>query len=412
MEYGLIGENLSHSYSKIIHEHFGLYKYILYNMSLNELENFLKTKKFKGINITIPYKKTAVIFCDKLDITAKKIGSVNTLIVDINNNVIGYNTDYYGLKYTIERSNIFLKNKKVIILGNGGTSATAKALATDLQAKEILVVSRDGLINYNTIYNYLDADIIINTTPVGMYPNSKEKLIDISRFKNLSGLIDVIYNPFYTSLMLDAKTHNVPVAGGFPMLIAQAKASAEIFKDISLDNSLIENTVKKLFIELSNIVLVGMPGSGKTTVGKIIAKKLNKRFIDIDFEIEKIYQMNITEIFKTFGEKEFRKAESDLLKKYGKKNNIVISTGGGAVLNLENYISLIQNGRIYWINRELNLLETEGRPLSGKLSELENIYQVRKSLYEFFSDKIIDNNSSIKITIQKILDDFYENNCY
>ena len=426
MEYGLIGENLSHSYSKIIHENFGLYKYSLCNMSLSELEFFLKGKNFKGVNITIPYKKTAMLFCDDLDAVAKKTGSVNTLIVDMNNNIIGYNTDYYGLKYTIERFNISLKNKKVLILGSGGTCATAKALSVDLQAKEVLVASRDGVINYNNIYNYSDVDIIINTTPVGMYPNNQKKLIDVAKFKNLSGLIDVIYNPFYTGLMIDAKKLDVPVAGGLPMLVAQATASAEIFKNAesknnfknnfkdsfkfnlkdNLTDNLIEETIKKLFAELSNIVFVGMPGSGKTTIGKIIAKKLKKRFVDTDLEIEKIHKTKIPEIFKNLGEEEFRKTESDVLKKFGKMNNLVISTGGGAVMNPENYYYLAQNSRIYWLNRDLNLLETKGRPLSKNLAKLKNIYQVRKFSYQTFSDKIIDNNNYIENTTQQIIVDF------
>lgn len=412
MEYGLVGENLSHSYSKIIHEKFGLYKYALHSVSLSELKNVLKCKNFKGLNVTIPYKKAVIPFCDNVDITAKRIGSVNTLIVDAKNTLTGYNTDYFGLKYTINRSNISLKNKKVLILGDGGTCATAQALATDLQAKEILIVSINGVLNYKNVYEHLNTDIIINTTPVGMYPNNGEKLINIAKFKNLSGVIDVIYNPFYTSLILEAKKHKIPVAGGLPMLIAQAKTSAELFKNIKLDDSLIERIIKELVMKLSNIIFIGMPGSGKTTVGRAVAKKLERKFIDIDFEIEKTCQMKIPEIFQTYGEKEFRKIECNILKNYGKMNSLVISTGGGAVLNIKNHLYLTQNGRIYWINKDLNLLETKGRPLSKNLNELQKMYQIRKPLYEIFSNKVINNNSFIESTIQQILDDFYENTCY
>ncbi len=412
MEYGLIGESLSHSYSKIIHEKFGMYKYNLHSVSLHELENILKLRKFKALNVTIPYKKTVMLFCDELDNTAKSIGSVNTLIVSESNRLTGYNTDYFGLKYTIDRSGISLKNKKVLILGDGGTSVTAQALANDLQAKEVLIISIIGDLNYKTVYEHSNANIIINTTPVGMYPNNGEKLIDISKFKNLSGLIDVIYNPFYTSLLLEARKCQIPVAGGLPMLVAQAKASAELFKNIKLDNSLIEKIIKELVIELSNIVFIGMPGSGKTTIGKIISEKLGKKFVDIDSEIEKSCQMTIPEIFKNQGEEEFRKTECKILEDFGKMNNLSLSTGGGVVLNENNCSKLKQNGRIYLLKRDLEALETEGRPLSKSFDELQKMYQIRKPLYESFSDKIIDNNSSMNRTVNSILEDFYENTCY
>lgn len=412
MEYGLLGENLSHSYSKNIHEKIGLYKYNLYSVSPDNLEDILRLKKFKGMNVTIPYKKKVIPYCDELDIIAKNIGSVNTLVVDDNNFLKGYNTDYFGLKYTINRSNISLKNKKVLVLGDGGTSATAKALATDLEAKEILIVSIMGDLNYKTVYKHTNAEIIINTTPVGMFPHNGEKLIDINKFKNLSGLIDVIYNPFYTSLLLEAKKNKIPIAGGLPMLVAQAKASAELFSGIKLSDYLIEKIVLELVKELSNIILIGMPGSGKTTLAKIVSKKLGKKFIDIDDEVQKSFQMTIPEIFDKFGEAEFRKAECKILADHGKMNNLSLSTGGGVILNKDNYLSLKQNGRIYWLKRNLNLLETEGRPLSKNLDELEKMYMNRKTLYKNFSDKIIENNGVLDFTINQILEDFYENICY
>jgi len=412
MEYGLLGERLSHSYSKIIHEKFCLYKYNLHSVNSREVKNILSTKKFNGLNVTIPYKKTVIPYCDELDITAKNIGSVNTLVVNKNNYLKGYNTDYFGLKYTIDRSNISLKNKKVLILGNGGTSKTAAALATDLKAKEILIVSIIGDLNYKTVYEHTNAEIIINTTPVGMFPNNGEKLININRFKNLIGLIDVIYNPFYTSLLLEAKKHKIPVAGGLPMLVAQAKASAELFKEIELNDSLIEKIIKELIIELSNVVLIGMPGCGKTTVSKIVSEKLGKKFIDIDDEIQKSFRMTIPKVFDKYGEKEFRKTECKKLEYYGKMNSLSVSTGGGTVLNENNYLSLKQNGRIYWLKRNLDLLETKGRPLSKSLNELEKMYRTRKPLYENFSDKIIENNELLDITVNKILEDFNENICY
>lgn len=412
MEYGLLGENLSHSYSKIIHEKFGMYKYNLHSVSLCELKNIVKSKKFRGLNVTIPYKKVVLPYCDKLDSIAKKIGSVNTLIVNEKGLLIGYNTDYLGLKYTIERSKICLKNKKVVILGDGGTSATAKVLAEDMCAREVLIVSLFTDLNYKTIYNHLNADVVINTTPVGMYPNNGETLIDLGRFNNLSGVVDVIYNPFYTELLFEAKKYNIPTAGGLPMLVAQAKASCELFKSIKLDNSLIEKVIKNLILELSNIVLIGMPGSGKTTLATLLSKKLDKKFIDTDEAIETSFSTKIPKIFKDLGENKFRKIESNFLSDFGKKNCLILSTGGGAVLDSTNYRYLKQNGRVYWIKRDLDMLDVRGRPLSKNLDNIKKMYHIRAPLYEKFSDNAIENNGNLNSAVEQILEDFYANTCY
>ena len=410
MEYGLIGENLSHSFSKFIHSEFNLYNYNLYNLSENELDVVLKSKKFKGLNITIPYKKSVIKYCDVLDETVKKIGSANTLVIK-NDRLKAYNTDYFGLKYTIDRSNIFLKNKKVMILGSGGTSLTARALAEDLGASEIITVSRslNEKINYSNIYDYNFVDVLINTTPVGMYPNNLCELVDISKFKNLSGVVDVIYNPLKSKLLMESKELKIPIAGGLPMLAAQAKASAEIFSGERIDDSIIEKIIKKLCFKISNIVLVGMPGCGKTTLSKILSDKLSKKFVDTDQEIQKYFQEKISKIFEIYGEEKFREAETEIIKKYGKENNLILSTGGGAVVDSENYYPLKQNSRIYWIKRDLNKLDTKNRPLSKNLNEIKKIYESRKLLYENFSDKIVFNNERLEDAAQKILEDFYEN---
>lgn len=410
MEYGLIGENLSHSFSEFIHSEFGLYNYKLYNLSEQELFAVLKSKKFKGFNITIPYKKTVIKYCDILDETVKKIGSANTIVLK-NNCLKAYNTDYFGLKYTITRSNISLKNKKVIILGSGGTSLTARSLAEDLGASEIITVSRskNGNVSYSEIYDYDFADIVINTTPVGMYPNNLEEVVDIKKFKNLSGVVDVIYNPLKSKLLMKSKEMLVPTASGLPMLVAQAKESAEIFSGKKIDDLIIEKIIQKLGFKISNIVLVGMPGCGKTTLSKILSEKLLKEFTDTDEKIEKYFKQEISDIFENQGEKNFRKIESEVIKKYGKKNNLIISTGGGAVANRENYYSLKQNSRIYWIKRDLNKLDTKNRPLSKNLNEIKKIYESRKSMYKNFSDKIIFNDNSPEDAVKNILEDFYEN---
>ncbi len=413
MEYGLIGENLSHSFSEFIHREFNLYNYKLYNLSENELDTILKSRKFKGLNITIPYKKAVIKYCDVLDETVKKIGSANTLVIK-NDYLKAYNTDYLGLKYTVDRSNIFLKNKKVMILGSGGTSLTARALSEDLGASEIITVSRslNEKINYSNIYDYNFVDVIINTTPVGMYPNNLCELVDVGKFKNLSGVVDVIYNPLKSKLLMKSKELKIPIAGGLPMLVAQAKASAEIFSGEKIDNVIIEKIIKKLCFKISNVVLVGMPGCGKTTLSKIISDKLSKKFIDTDQEIQKYFQEKISEIFEIYGEEKFREAEIEIIKKYGKENNLVLSTGGGAVINKENYYSLKQNSRIYWIERDLNKLDTKNRPLSKNLNEIKKIYESRKIMYKNFSDKIIFNNERLEDAAQEILEDFYENMDY
>ena len=244
MRCGLVGENLSHSYSKLIHSKLGNYEYELYSVRPDELESFVKSRNFTGLNVTMPYKKTVMNFCDELDSIAQKTGSVNTLAFK-NGALKGYNTDYFGLDYALNRSGVNLKNKKVIVLGNGGVSATVQVLARDLGAKEVLVCSSRSNFNYKNIYSRSDAEIIINATPVGMYPHSEKKLVDLTKFKNLSGFADLIYNPFYTRLMLDAKKMGVPVCGGLAMLVAQAKASSEIFMNAKLEDSLIEKIIKE-----------------------------------------------------------------------------------------------------------------------------------------------------------------------
>lgn len=411
MEYGLIGKNLNYSYSKIIHEKFGLYKYDLFSINNDEFNSIMMNKNFKGLNVTMPYKKEVIRYCKELSKKAKKIGSVNT--VTVNNGILkGFNTDYDGLAYTMSRSKIFLNGKKILILGSGGTSFTAKVLSEDSHASEILVVSRSGKINYKNIYDHIDADIIINTTPVGMYPANGDFLVDIKRFKNLSGYIDVIYNPLYSRTLLEAKKCDIPVAGGLPMLVYQAKKSAEIFTASKIEESVVEEIISELYKQLCNVVLIGMPGSGKTSVGRIVAKELNKKFIDMDSVIEKKHGLAVFNIFKNFGEKIFRKSEKETAFLAGCENNTVISTGGGVVLDSDNYFSLKQNGRIYNIKRDLNYLAREGRPLSKNLNELKKISIRRKHLYSSFCDFEILNDSDLLDTVKKIVRDFNENNDY
>ncbi len=390
---------------------FGLYEYELYNLSLDELEGILVHKNFKGLNITIPYKKIAAKYCDYLDDIAKRTATVNT-IVNKNGQLFGYNTDYYGLKYTIENSDIDLINKKILILGTGGTCATAKALAYDLSAKEILTVSRQGNLNYSNIYTHSDTNIIINTTPVGMFPNNSESLVNLEKFEKLSAFIDVIYNPIYTHSVLKAKELGIATATGLPMLVAQAKVSAELFKNIKLDDKVISSTLEKLSRKISNLVLIGMSGSGKTTLGKILARKLKKNFIDTDEKIENMLNLSVSNIFKSKGETFFREVESEVIKKFGKLNGQIISTGGGSILNKTNYKHLKQNSRIYYIKRDLESIDFKGRPLLKNKEQLKKIFKFREPLYLSFCDKIIENDETIESAVNKIEEDWNENTCY
>lgn len=413
MKFALIGKNISHSYSKIVHEKFNMYDYDILDINSLEIEKIINSGIFSGFNVTMPYKKEIISYCDSISENAKKIGSVNTVLFQ-DNLIKGYNTDYFGLKYTIERANISIKNKKVLIMGNGATSATAKVLCENLGAKEILVFSRkDKFLNYKNIYNYKNIDVIINTTPVGMYPRNLETIIDVSRFSNLYACIDVIYNPFYTKFILDSKKLGIKVAGGLPMLVAQAKKSAEIFSRKAIDNSIIEETINYITKKFLNIVLIGMPGSGKSTLAKILSNKIiGKNLIDTDKEIEKVYNMKIPDIFKFFGQEEFRKEEINILKNVGKIKNTIISTGGGCILNKNAYEYLKQNSKIYWIKRNLENLDTNNRPLCKNNDEIKKIYESRKNIYKKFSDKEFYNDKSIDELADLIVEDFYENTYY
>ena len=405
MEYGLIGEKLGHSFSKIIHEMIADYKYELKEIAKENLDSFMKAKDFKCINVTIPYKKSVLPYLDFISDEAKKIGCVNT-IVNKDGKLYGYNTDYYGLKLLIKKQNVNLENKNVLVLGTGGTSLTAKAVLKDLNVSNIYQASRksiEGLISYDDIYNY-DINYIVNTTPVGMYPNNNDKLIDITKFNNLVGLVDVIYNPLNTNLVLDGKENNLKADGGLYMLIAQAVYAIKLFKNIEIDDSIIDDVYKKLIKEKQNIVLIGMPSCGKTTIGKILSKRLNKAIYDSDNEIENIINTDISNFIKSNGEKSFRNIESSVIENLSKQNGIIISTGGGVILNKENIIRLKQNGIIIFVDRSLDkLTPTSTRPLTSNIDDLKKKYDERIDLYNLYSDIKVENNSSIDLVIDEIL---------
>lgn len=410
MEHGCIGEVLKHSFSAIIHPRLADYKYELKELAPQEIEGFMKAKDFKAINVTIPYKKTVMPYLDFIDPKAQKIGAVNT-IVNRDGKLYGYNTDFWGLSLLIEKTGLSLEGKKVLILGTGGTSKTAVAVAESMGAKEILRVSRsgkDGAIDYNAAYNlHNDADIIINTTPSGMYPEIGGCPIDINAFKSVEGVIDAVYNPLCSRLVLAAKEKGIKASGGLYMLIAQAAKAVEHFIGKSVDIQKIDNIYADLTKEKQNIVLVGMPSSGKTTVGTALAENLNKTFIDTDQEIKKIIGMEISEFFKLKGEAEFRKIESEVAKEVSKLQNAVISTGGGMILNRENIRYLKLNGRVYFLDRHLKLLiTTPDRPLSSNIADLEKRYNERYELYTSLSDARIDASGTVEENVNKIREDF------
>ena len=408
MEYGLIGEKLGHSFSKTIHEMIADYKYELKEIKKEDFNSFMESKDFKCINVTIPYKKDVIPYLDFISDEAKKIGAVNT-IINKDGKLYGYNTDYYGLKLLIQKQNIDLNNKNVLVLGTGGTSLTAKAVLKDLNVKTIYQASRqanDNYISYSDIYKH-DINYIVNTTPIGMYPNNSGKLIDITKFKNLNGLVDVIYNPLCTNLVLDGKKLDIKSNGGLYMLIAQAVYAIKLFKNIEIEDSVIDDVYHKLLKEKLNIALIGMPSCGKTTISNILSKKLNKELFDTDELIVKKIGMEIKDYMKENGEAAFREIEKSVIEEVSKNNNSIISTGGGVILNEINIINLKQNGIVIFIDRDLKLLTpTASRPLTSNYSDLEKKYNERIDLYRAYSDAIVENNKSIDEVIEKIMEVF------
>jgi len=414
MEYGCIGEHLKHSFSKEIHSLLSDYDYEIKEIPKENLEEFMTRREFKAINVTIPYKLQVIPYLDNISEVAKSIGAVNT-ITNKNCVLSGFNTDFHGLKALILREGIELENKKVLILGSGGTSKTAKAVAESLKAKEIIRTSRNakqGFVTYEEAYkHHLDTDVIINTTPVGMYPNIEGSAIDIERFSSLIGVVDAIYNPLRSELVLKARERGIKASGGLYMLVAQAAFAYEKFTDKALPFEKIQEVYEKVLQEKENIVLIGMPASGKTTIGKKVARKMGREFIDSDKEIEKKTGMKIPEIFEKYGEEHFRRIETEVIKEISVKSGVVIATGGGAVLNPNNIFSLSKNGRIYFLDRPLEkLICTPNRPLSSSRELLEKRYNQRYQKYLDAADVRIEAQDSIKGNTDAIIEEFRRKN--
>lgn len=402
MKCGLLGRTLAHSYSPQIHSYLGDYTYELFEREPENIGEFLKNSDFTAINVTIPYKKDVMPYCAELTECAKKMGAVNTIVRRSDGKLIGHNTDYFGLHYTFQRMGIPLNGKKVLVLGSGGASVTTVIVLRELGAN-VVIISRSGENNYNNLHLHGDAAMIVNTTPVGMYPNAGVSPVDLDMFPHLEGVLDIIYNPARTRLLLDAAQRNIPCENGLWMLVAQAKEAAEWFTDTKISDEVIPVIYQKMCKRMENIVLIGMPGCGKSTVGKILAEQLGLPFIDTDAEIERKAGISIPEIFEKYGEQEFRKLETLVLSELGQKSAYVIATGGGCVTIKENYPLLHQNGTIYWIQRDITTLPTDGRPLSQK-EKIEEIYSTRKPMYEKFADLTISNDGFIDQTIKSILE--------
>ena len=401
MKSGLLGRKLGHSYSPQIHEYLGDYSYDLFEKEPEDIETFIKTGDFNGINVTIPYKKDVIPFLDELSPAAVKMGSVNTVVRRSDGTLFGHNTDYFGFTSMVHRSGIDVAGKKVLVLGSGGTSNTAVKALEDLGAN-VIIISRSGENNYGNLDLHRDASVIVNTTPVGMYPKTGIAPIDLKQFPTLEGVLDVIYNPAKTQLLLDAEALGLPHENGLWMLVAQAKEAAEYFGGKKLPDDLIEEVYRKMSAKMQNIVLIGMPGCGKSTVASLLAEKLDRTPVDADAEIEKLAEKSIPEIFTQDGEEAFRNLETQVLEALGKQSRLIIATGGGCVTKMRNYPLLHQNSSIFWLERDITQLPTDGRPLS-QITKLADMYVVRMPLYEAFADHRIDNNGSIKNTVHKII---------
>lgn len=406
--YGLLGRRLGHSWSVPIHQALGCEDYRLIELEPEELGNFLRREDIGGLNVTIPYKRDVMAFCDVIDEGAKAIGSVNTL-VRRGGKLYGYNTDIDGFLYMLRRARISLMGKKVVVLGSGGASLTAQAAARREGAREVVVVSRAGPDNYENLpQRHGDAEVLVNTTPVGMWPDMTGRPVDLFAFPDMEAVADVIYNPGRTGLLLQAKKGGLRRAGGLPMLVAQAKRAEELFFDKVIPDGETENIIAQLWRDRTNLVLVGMPGCGKTTVGRALARLSGKPFVDLDEEIVRRAGKSIPDIFREEGEAAFRELEAQVLADVCARSGQVIATGGGAVLRAENRAAMRRTGWVYFLCRNLEELPTDGRPLSQKGS-LEEMYRVRKPLYSAAADTVIDNSVALEATAELIWRDFCEN---
>ena len=401
MKCGLLGRKLGHSYSPQIHAHLGDYPYDLFEKEPEEVEEFLRNGDFTAINVTIPYKQTVIPFCAELSPMARRIGAVNTIVRRQDGSLIGHNTDYFGFLSTVRQTGLDPSGKKVLIIGSGGASKPAIAVMEELGANVTVISHKEN--TPETLSRHSDCAVLVNATPVGMYPNVGVSPVDLSLFPHLEGVIDMIYNPARTKLLLDAEARGLVAENGLWMLVAQAKEAAEWFTGRPIGDEVIETIHQQLKTQMENIILIGMPGCGKSTVGKLLAQRLGRSFVDADSRIVDTAGMSIPEIFAHSGEEGFRQIETQVLSDLGMRSGLVIATGGGCVTQERNYPLLHQNGTCVWLTRDLAKLPTDGRPLS-KNGRLEQMYQIRKPLYERFADVTVCNDAAAEDCAAMILE--------
>lgn len=400
MKCGLLGAHLGHSQSPRLHAMLGSYSYELFEVAPENLNYFLRSGDFDALNVTIPYKRAVVPYCAALSDAARAIGSVNTLVRMPDGTLFGDNTDYDGFSLLLQRNGGIRPGEKALVLGDGGASATVQAVLRDLGA-QVVVLSRHGAEDYTSLPRHSDAVLVVNATPVGMYPNNGQRLIDLDALPGCRCVLDLVYNPLRTRLILDAEERGIRCEGGLSMLVGQGARACERFTGEIVPESRWEQILCKLEREAENLILIGMPGCGKSTVGQLLAQKLNRPFFDADEELVKRFGCDIPAFFAREGEAAFREKESEMLAELGKRSGCVIATGGGCVTRAENYALLHQNGVIVWLRRDLAALPTEGRPISQS-TDLTELYTRRRGLYERFADHTVENDSDPAATAEKI----------
>ena len=409
MKFGLLGRTLGHSFSPHIHSALGNTNYELFEREPSQLQEFFADPELQGINITIPYKVNALEACDVVDPRAERIGCVNTMVRK-DGKWHGYNTDYNGFVFTLQHAGIDVSDKECIILGDGASSATVHVALEDLGAKNIVHLSRKTAPFYGDAPNYYEtAQIIINCTPIGMYPHNPANLIDITQFSKLEGVVDLIYNPRRTILLLQAEMMEIPHCDGLPFLVAQGVEAAKHFQDESFGTKEIEQILRDMRREKENIILIGMPGVGKTTVGKVLGEEMGRTCVDVDHELEKEIG-DISTYITEQGEPAFREKEAEMIAKFGTQTGLIISTGGGCVTVPKNFAHLRQNGRIYQLTQPVENLSTFGRVLSsGGIERLRELEATRTPMYESFAQCIVEHNRNAPETVSAILEDFEAN---
>ena len=406
MRFGLLGEKLGHSYSPELHAFFGDYDYELFEVAPGDLEDFLRERDFQGLNVTIPYKTTVHDICEHLTEAAEAIGSVNTVVKQPDGTLLGDNTDAAGFEGMVWKSRVRVRGRKCLVLGSGGASLAVRYVLNKLGAGQVVVISRSGEDNYDNLDKHKDASVIVNTTPVGMYPKTGAAPVNLRDFPQCEGVLDIIYNPARTVLIQQAEALGIPCLGGLYMLVEQARCASQVFTGKPLPAIRSKEVYSVMSRRKDNRILIGMPGSGKSTVGRILAERLGRPFVDCDTELEKRLGMTAGDYILKAGEEDFRAQETAILAQLGKESGLVIATGGGCVTRPENYPLLHQNGTIIFLERELSKLPKKGRPLSLR-GNLQDMYTIRLPMYRRFADLIVPNDSSPE-TVAKNVEEAYE----